>query len=69
VKAADDHRDAGGAQGFRDMQRARILIGLHADQTDEAEIAVGAHVGDDAVDAYARIGFVDSDDVDIDTGT
>jgi hypothetical protein len=38
-------------------------------ERDEAEIAVGAHVGDDAVDAYARIGFVDSDDVDIDTGT
>ena len=50
------------------MQRARILIGLHADQADKAEIAVGAHIGDDAVDAYARIGLVDGDDVDIDTG-
>src|SRR5580704_11337412 len=50
------------------MQRARILVRLHADQADKTEITVGAHLGDDAVDAYAGVGFVDGDDVDIDIG-
>src|ERR1700726_3795772 len=50
------------------MQRARILVRLHADQADKTEIAVGAHLGNDALDAYARIGLVDGDDVDIDIG-
>ena len=44
VEAADDHRDAGLAQRFGDVQRARILVRLHADQADEAEITVGAHL-------------------------
>ena len=61
-------RNAGLAQRLGDMQRARILVRLHADQADEAEIIVGAHVGDDAVDAHARIGLVDRGDVDIDVG-
>ncbi len=56
-------------KGLRDMQRARILVGLHADQADETEIIVGAHFRDDAVDAHARIGLVDGDDVDLDIGT
>src|SRR5579862_3387262 len=50
------------------MQRARILVRLHADQADETEIAVGAHLGNDALDAHPRIGLVDGDDVDIDVG-
>ena len=69
METADDDRDAGGAQRLGDMQRARILIGLHADQADETEIIVGPHLRDDAVDAHARIGLVDGDDVDIDIGT
>ena len=68
MEAADDDRNAGGAQRLGDMQRARILVGLHADQADEAEIIVGAHLGDDAIDADARIGLVDGDDVDVDVG-
>src|SRR5271170_6470231 len=50
------------------MQRARILVRLHADQADETEIIVGPHFGDDALDAYTRIGLVDGDDIDIDGG-
>ena len=68
VEAADDDRDAGVAQRLGDMQRARILVRLHADQADEAEIIVGAHLGDDAVDADARIGLVDRRDLDVDVG-
>src|SRR5580704_9049042 len=50
------------------MQRARILVRLHADQADKTEITVGAHLGDDALDAHPGIGLVDGDDVDIDIG-
>src|SRR5580693_1817034 len=50
------------------MERARILVRLHADQADKAEITVGAHLGDDTLDAHPRIGLVDGDDVDIDIG-
>jgi hypothetical protein len=44
------------------------LVGLHADQTYETEIVVLPHLGDDAVDPYPRIGFVDGDYVDVDIG-
>ena len=40
VEAADHDLDPGGAQRPRDVEGARILVGLHADQTDEAEIPV-----------------------------
>src|SRR5580704_6934293 len=50
------------------MQRARILVRLHADQADEAEITAGPHLGNDALDAHPRIGLVDGDDIDIDVG-
>ena len=68
VETPDDHRDAGLAQRFGDVQRARILVRLHADQADKAEILVGAHVGDDAVDAHPRIGLVDGGNLDVDVG-
>src|SRR5579862_2035132 len=64
VEAADDDGNAGGAQRFGDVERARILVGLYAHQADEAEIIVGAHVGDDALDAYAAVGFVDRGNFD-----
>ena len=54
--------------GLAISQRTRILVRLHADQTDEAEIAVVAHVGDDAVDAHPGIGFVNRRDLDVDVG-
>jgi len=68
MEAADDHRDAGRAQRLGDMQRTRILVRLHADQADKAEIAVVAHVGDDAVDAHPGIGFVNRRDLNVDIG-
>ena len=36
MEAADDHRDAGGAELAGEVERARELVGLHADQADEA---------------------------------
>ena len=68
VETADDDRDPGRTQRLGDVQRARILVRLHADQADKAEILVGAHIGDDAVDAHPRIGLVDRRDVDVDVG-
>src|SRR5262249_21152806 len=38
------------------------------DQADKAEIIVRTHVADDAINAYAGIGFVDGNDIDIDIG-
>ncbi len=40
VEAADHDRNAGCAQRPRDVQRARKLVRLHADQADHAEAAV-----------------------------
>src|SRR5258708_16864289 len=45
-----------------------MLVRLHADQADKAEIIIGAHLGDDALDAHAGVGLVDGDDVDVDVG-
>src|SRR6266571_6375091 len=50
------------------MQRTRVLIRLNTDQTYKAEIVVRAHVADNAIDAYAGIGFVDGYDFDIGVG-
>jgi hypothetical protein len=68
VEPADNDGNAGSPQRPGDMQRARILIGLHADQADKTEIAIGAHGGDDAIDAHPRIGLVDGGDFDLDIG-
>ena len=42
MEAADHHRHAGGAQRPGDVERARKLVRLHADQADESEAAVAA---------------------------
>ena len=46
MKAADHDWDAGCAQRAGDIERARILVGLHADQRDQAEVAVPRGSGD-----------------------
>ena len=47
VEAADDHRDAGRAQRPGDIERARKLVRLHADEPDQAEAVVAPEVRDD----------------------
>ena len=47
MEAAHRHLDAGGAEGSRDIERARILVRLHADQAEQAEIAVVAEALDE----------------------
>ncbi len=62
------HRDlnAGGAERLGDVQRARKLVRLHADQAEHAEIAVLAETPDQLLDVDACIGLVDDVDVDLD---
>src|SRR6516165_10006692 len=69
MKTADDHWNAGSAQRLCDMQRAWILVRLHSNQADKAEIIVRTHVADDAVKANEGISFVDGNNIDIDIGT
>src|SRR5262249_47618838 len=50
------------------IERARILVGLHADEPNKSEISVAAKVGNDPVDADAGVGLVDGCYIDIDIG-
>ena len=63
MKAADRDLRAGRAQALRNIQRARKLVRLHADQADQP--AAVAHFGGDPLRPYARVGLVDGDDVEI----
>jgi hypothetical protein len=68
MEPADDDRDAGGAQRPGDVEGARILVGLHAHEADEAEVAAAAEVRDDLVEAKARVGLVGRRRLDVDVG-
>ena len=48
MKAADGDGDSGLAERARDIQRARILVRLHADERDEAEIVVATKARESA---------------------
>ncbi len=60
--------NARGAERPRDVERARILIGLHADQPDHAEAARFTEAAQQFRHIDAGIGFVDDVDLDIDVG-
>ena len=49
VKAADHDRDAGLAERPRDVERARELVRLHADQPHHAEAVVPFEQRDDVL--------------------
>ena len=57
------------AQHAGDVDGARELVRLHADQTDHAEIAVLAEQLDDIIDPDPGVGLVEGCDVDLDVGT
>src|SRR6267154_3340206 len=67
MEAAERHRQPGFDELTRQIDGAGKLIGLHADEADQGAAAGALDVGDDAVDADARVGLVDrpGDDVDI----
>ena len=47
MEAADHHRHAGGAQRPREVERARKLVRLHADEADHAEAVMPTEPRDD----------------------
>ena len=68
VESAERHRNARRAERTRDIERARILVRLHADQRQQPEIVVAAEAADQLRDVDAGIGLVDQVDVDLDIG-
>ena len=58
VEAADADGDAGLAQRAREIDRARELVRLHADEADQAVPAVALDLPDDGIRIDAGVGFV-----------
>ena len=69
MEAAHGDRDSGLPERSRDVERARILVRLHADERDESEIAVAPKTGEQRGDVDAGVGLVDHRDVDGDVGS
>ncbi len=65
VEPADRHRDAALAQRAGDIERARELVRLHADQDDHAAVALRDQLGQ-TPGTDARIGLVEGVDDDLD---
>ena len=68
MEAAHGDRQSGVAERPGDVERARILVGLNADQRDHSEIAVRAKFRQKGGNVDPRIGLVDRHDVDGDFG-
>ena len=67
MEAAHRHRQAGLEELAGEVDGARELVALHADQADQRLAAAAPDVGDDAVGADPRVGLVErlDDDVDV----
>src|SRR6516225_11612772 len=59
METADRYLDACGAQWPRQVERARILVRLHAHQRHQTKIAVATVSGNDRWDVHARNHLVD----------
>ena len=68
MEAAHRHRQAGLEELAGEVDGARELVALHADQADQRLAAAALDVGDDAVGAHPRIGLVERLDEDVDVG-
>ena len=64
MESADHHRHAGRPERAGDVERAGILVRLHADDRDQAEPAVAPKLGEQLVDFDAGMDLVDHRDVD-----
>ena len=60
--------DAVGAELPRQIERARILVRLHADQTDETKAAVALETLEQRRHIDPGVDLVDRIDIDADTG-
>src|SRR5690242_7539689 len=58
MESADAHRDAGRTQWACDIDRPRILIGLHANQADQPAATCIANLLDDARWLDAGVGLI-----------
>jgi len=66
MKSADADRQPGVEKGLRQIDSARKLVRLHADQTDQAAAARAADHADDLVGLNPPVGFVVGVQPDID---
>ena len=66
VEPAHGHRDAGIAERAGDVEGARILVGLDADQRQQAEVAMRPKALEQHRDLDPAIGLVDGIDVEDD---
>jgi hypothetical protein len=69
VEAAHRHLDASRAERTRDVERAGILVGLNADQRDQAETGMLPKSGQQRWHVDPRVRLIDYGDVDGDIGT
>ena len=68
MEPADDDRQSGGAELTREVEGARVLIRLHANEADETR-AGGADFSDRALDVDDGVAFVVGIDLDRDVRT
>jgi hypothetical protein len=68
MEAAHDHRHAERAKFPAEIERARKLVRLHADQTDHAAAGVADALGDRA-HVYEVVAFIAGFDLDLSIGT
>ena len=68
MEAADHHRQAGGAELARQIERMMKLVGLDADQPDQRLRAALADLADDLRRHDMLIALVDRNQVEIDLG-
>jgi hypothetical protein len=66
VETTGQHRQAGVDEGTRDIHRARKLVRLNANQTDQCPAASLADRADDPLGPYAAVGLVVGVQLDID---
>jgi len=68
MEPADDHRQVSGAEPTAEVERARELVRLHANQPHESRPG-GRDLPDRGLDVDDRVAFVVGVDLDVDVGT
>ena len=68
MKPTDGDLHASGAKSPRQIDGARKLIGLDADQANQAAPAAGGDLAGDSLGANSRVGLVDDRNLDFDIG-
>ena len=66
MEAAHRHRQAGLEELAGEVDGARELVALHADQANQRLAAAALDIGDNAIGAHPRVGLVERLDLDVD---